>query len=169
MKTTEITLSSGRTITLTRPVFSQMPNAARSYEELLDSETPGDLMTSDDFDRMLRRAFGDEDAYEAFMADADHEEVWEAWAGYVEFARFEAFLTTASEQLEAARQRQMERTMESGTRNFEMMKKLGALPADYSLAQYMQEQLTGMRPQPGTSAGPAPSMPPAAEMKSPKR
>lgn len=161
MRTTEVKLSTGRTITLTRPVFSQMPNVVGEYEALLQSEGPGDLMGDPAFLELLEKAFPAKEEFDTFMGDADHTEVWDAWEAYVEFARFESFLETASTRLAERRQRQMRRQLGAVQEQLEMMKQLGAVPKDLSIESFMQEQLgaaqnlSSLASQPG-SATPKP-------------
>lgn len=153
MKTTTVKLaSSEREVTIGRPVFSQMPNAAAIYEELIESESAGGMLANQRFDYFIRGAIPDPQEREAFFADASSEEVLELFDAYVEFARFDDFLQAATERLHQKRMESIERQMRSTRAQMESFKRMKLVPEDFSIESYMREQFGGSL-FPGLQAG----------------
>lgn len=141
MHTTEINLTSGRTVTIRRPAFSTMTNAAAEYERLLDLDTPGAILADPGFERMLIKAFAHAEDFDEFKAEADHEEAWELWLAYADYSRFEEFLGNASEALMERKLNTMKRRMDSQNKHIETMKAFGLVPADFSIKDAVQKQM----------------------------
>jgi hypothetical protein len=143
-------------ITVKRPAYSEMREVGPMIERLFAMATPGAVIYSPEFERVLAMACNTSADLERAMG-LDHNEMWSLWTSYIEFARFEDFFAEATEQQLARQTKMEEHRMRATMRQLDMMKKSGLVPADLSIESVLMARFQeAMSQEPSPNGEPAP-------------
>jgi hypothetical protein len=146
MSTTKTFKSGETTLTIQRPSYRAFRDIAAKVEALLDVD-PAAAVAVPEFEEVLKATQQDVEAFEAWIEQADYQEVVRLWDETVEHCEFIPFFEARRKQHSERSKAKMLDEIDLMAAQMERAKSSGLLPSDFSISDAMTEAMrTGENP-----------------------
>lgn len=146
MSTTKQFKSGETTLTIQRPSYRAFKDIAAKVEALLEIE-PAAAMTVPEFEEVLKATQEDVESFEAWIEQADYQEVIRLWDATVEHCEFIPFFEARRRQHSERSKAKMLDEIDLMAAQMEKAKSSGLLPSDFSISDALTEAMkTGENP-----------------------
>lgn len=140
MSTTKQFKSGETTLTIQRPSYRAFRDIAAKVEALLEIE-PAAAMTVPEFEEVLNATQEDVEAFEAWIEQADYQEVIRLWDATVEHCEFIPFFEARRRQHSERSKAKMLDEIDLMAAQMEKAKSSGLLPSDFSISDELTRQM----------------------------
>lgn len=146
MSTTKQFKSGETTLTIQRPNYRAFRDIAAKVEALLDVD-PAAAVAVPEFEEVLKATQQDVEAFEAWIEQADYQDVVRLWDATVEHCEFVPFFEARRKQHSERSKAKMMDEIDLMAAQMKRAKSSGLLPDDFSISDAMTEAMrTGENP-----------------------